>query len=336
MAKLQPLNVTGESIRAGIVRKGLKERFVGQEKAVGAVVDVLERYWGGLAPAGRPIGSLLFLGPTGTGKTRLVEALAECVLGDERHMYKIDCAEYQHSHEIAKLIGSPPGYLGHRETPALLSQANLDQWHTDAMRMTFLLFDEIEKASDALWHFLLGILDKGTARMGSNDKTDFSKCIIFMTSNAGSADMAYAMGVRTGFISSEKHSDGELANIATEAAKRKFTPEFINRLDHMIAFHSLKEEHIRTIVDIEIERLKERLLHTIGVPPFMLEVSPAAKAAIAEEGTDPKRNGRGARAVIEKKVQTPLARALSAKEIKRDDTVVVDYISGEYTFGRME
>lgn len=335
MPKLRPLDVTGESIRAGIVRKGLKTRFVGQESAIGAVLDVLERYWGGLTPTGRPVGSLLFLGPTGSGKTRLVEALSECILGDERYCLKIDCGEFQHSHDIAKLLGSPPGYLGHRETPPRLTQANLDQWHTPLNKLTFILFDEIEKASDALWHLMLGILDKARVTLGHNEQTDFQKCVIFMTSNCGSADMAYAMGVRAGFIPTKNRSDKELATIATEAAKRKFTPEFINRLDHMVAFHVLTEEHIREVVELEILRFQEKILTAVGVPNFGVIVSPNAKAAIMEE-SDPKRNGRGARSVIEKKIQTPIARALSTKQIKTGDKIVVDYIEGDFTFGRME
>jgi ATP-dependent Clp protease ATP-binding subunit ClpB len=169
----------------------LRKRIVGQEEAIQQVVNIYQMFTAGMTSPGRPIGNLLFLGPTGTGKTRLVEATAESLAGDARAMVEIDCAEFQHSHEIAKLIGSPPGYLGHRETHPLLSQEILDQYHTDAVKISFVLFDEIEKASDALWNLLLGILDKGTLTLGDNKRVDFSQAMIFMTSNLGAAEMGY-------------------------------------------------------------------------------------------------------------------------------------------------
>ncbi len=147
-------------------------------------------------PPGRPIGNFLFLGPTGSGKTRIVEATAEALLKNPRAVIKIDCAEFQHSHEIAKLIGSPPGYLGHRETHPLLSQEVLNQYHTDTIKLSFVLFDEIEKASDALWNLLLGILDKATLTLGDNRKVDFSRAMIFMTSNLGASEMSSHPGAQ--------------------------------------------------------------------------------------------------------------------------------------------
>ena len=144
----------------------LLSKMVGQDRAVRRIVNMYQIYLAGMATPGRPIGNLLFLGPTGSGKTRVVEASAEILFGSPRAFIKMDCAEFQHSHEIAKLIGSPPGYLGHRETPPLLTQEAIDQYQTDRARMTFILFDEIEKASDALWQLLLGILDKANAHPG--------------------------------------------------------------------------------------------------------------------------------------------------------------------------
>ncbi len=146
----------------------LRRRIVGQDQAVEKVVEIYQMFLAGLNPPGRPIGNLLFLGPTGSGKTRVVESVAEALFGDARACIKIDCAEFQHSHEIAKLIGSPPGYLGHRETHPLLTQEALNQWHTDKLKLSILLFDEIEKASDALWQLLLGILDKANLTLGDN------------------------------------------------------------------------------------------------------------------------------------------------------------------------
>src|SRR5438132_173397 len=189
----------------------------------------------GLNPPGRPVGNLLFLGPTGSGKTRVVESMAEALFGDSRACIKIDCAEFQHSHEIAKLIGSPPGYLGHRETHPLLTQEALNQWQTDKLKLSILLFDEIEKASDALWQLLLGILDKATLTLGDNRRVDLSQCIIIMTSNLGAGEMSNLVEGGMGFAQKptevDETFDEKINRTATEAARRKFTPEFMHRID---------------------------------------------------------------------------------------------------------
>src|SRR5690349_22127099 len=178
---------------------GLRRMIVGQDEAIQQIVNIYQMNLTGMNPPGRPIGNFLFLGPTGSGKTRIVEATAEVLLKNPRSVIKIDCAEFQHSHEIAKLIGSPPGYLGHRETHPLLSQEVLNQFHTDTMKVSFVLFDEIEKASDALWNLLLGILDKATLTLGDNRKVDFSRAMIFMTSNLGASEMSNLINPRLGF-----------------------------------------------------------------------------------------------------------------------------------------
>src|SRR5881275_3101350 len=177
----------------------LRAKIVGQEEGVQSLVDMFQVFCAGLNSPGRPVGSLLFLGPTGSGKTRIVEAAAEILFGDPRSVIKVDCAEFQHSHEIAKLIGSPPGYLGHRETHPLLTQEALNQWHTEKLRLSLLLFDEIEKASDSLWQLLLGILDKATLTLGDNRRVDLSQCIIIMTSNLGASEMSSLVSPRLGF-----------------------------------------------------------------------------------------------------------------------------------------
>ena len=181
----------------------LRKRIVGQDEAIRQIVDVYQTFRCGMSSPGRPIGSFLFLGPTGSGKTRTVEAVAESLVGDPRAVVKIDCAEFQHSHEIAKLIGSPPGYLGHRETHALLSQETLNQFQTEDVKLSFVLFDEIEKASDALWNLLLGILDKATLTLGDNRKVDFSRALIFLTSNLGASEMNAIVRPRLGFTVGE-------------------------------------------------------------------------------------------------------------------------------------
>src|ERR1700728_2820905 len=185
---------------AGEFDGALRRRIVGQEQAVEKVVEIYQMFLAGLNAPGRPVGNLLFLGPTGSGKTRVVEAMAEALFGDARACIKIDCAEFQHSHEIAKLIGSPPGYLGHRETHPLLTQEALNQWYTEKLKLSILLFDEIEKASDSLWQLLLGILDKATLTLGDNRRVDLSQCIIIMTSNLGGGEITELMTGGMGFI----------------------------------------------------------------------------------------------------------------------------------------
>ena len=188
----------------------LRRRIVGQDQAVDKVVEIYQMFLAGLNPPGRPVGNLLFLGPTGSGKTRVVEAMAEALFGDARACIKIDCAEFQHSHEIAKLIGSPPGYLGHRETHPLLTQEALNQWHTEKLKLSILLFDEIEKASDALWQLLLGILDKATLTLGDNRRVDLSQCIIIMTSNLGTGEMSNLVEGGLGFAQKPTQVDATL------------------------------------------------------------------------------------------------------------------------------
>src|SRR6266478_4078332 len=235
MPKLPLLDPTKTGRQAEDLETQLRHLIVGQEEAIHQIVRAYQTHVAGLSPVGRPIGNFLFLGPTGSGKTRIVEATAESLLKNSRSVIKIDCAEFQHSHEIAKLIGSPPGYLGHRETHALLSQEALNQHHTDRVRMSFVLFDEIEKASDALWNLLLGILDKGVLTLGDNRQVDFSSAMIFMTSNLGASEMSALLSPRLGFhapsagdTSCNAKLSAQMSSAGIAAARRKFTPEFIN------------------------------------------------------------------------------------------------------------
>src|ERR1700676_1091879 len=233
--QLDPTLTGNEAVK---FERDLRQRVVGQDEAVDQIVNIYQTFLAGMSSPGRPIGNFLFLGPTGSGKTRLVEATAESLVGDMRAVIKIDCAEFQHSHEIAKLIGSPPGYLGHRETHPLLSQDVLNQYQTETFKLSFVLFDEIEKASDALWNLLLGVLDKATLTLGDNRRVDFSRAIIFMTSNLGAAEMSSILRPNLGFAASEmkrKCSEGmvdgslteKISRAGVEAARRKFSPEFM-------------------------------------------------------------------------------------------------------------
>src|SRR5579863_9753621 len=275
MPRLTLLDPTRTGRQAEDLENKLRRLVVGQDDAIHQIVRAYQTHQAGLSPVGRPIGTFLFLGPTGSGKTRIVEATAESLLNDSRSVIKIDCAEFQHSHEIAKLIGSHPGYLGHRETHALLSQEMLNRHHTDKLKLSLVLFDEIEKASDSLWNLLLGMLDKATLTLGDNRKVDFSSTMVFMTGNLGAAEMSSLVSPRLGFdIPSFEDADSKaklsarmsLAGMA--AARRKFTPEFINRLDKIVVFKSLGNEELRRIVDIELEEVQQRIQAAAASKPF--------------------------------------------------------------------
>ena len=285
----------------------------------------------GLNAPGRPVGNLLFLGPTGSGKTRVVEATAEVLFGDPRACIKIDCAEFQHSHEIAKLIGSPPGYLGHRETHPLLTQEALNQWHREDLKLSILLFDEIEKSSDSLWQLLLGILDKATLTLGDNRRVDLSQTMIFLTSNLGAGEMqSLQEGGGMGFggtkIVMDQQFDEKIERTAVEAARRKFTPEFMNRIDKSVVFKTLREEHLREILEIELGMVQQRILYAAGATKgFLVHTSADAKEAILLEGTDPRYGARHLKRTIERNIVHPLANLVATGQIGLGDMVAIGY-----------
>ena len=315
----------------------LRRKIVGQDQAVEKVVEIYQMFLAGLNPPGRPVGNLLFLGPTGSGKTRVVEAMAESLFGDARACIKIDCAEFQHSHEIAKLIGSPPGYLGHRETHPLLTQEALNQWHTEKLKLSILLFDEIEKASDSLWQLLLGILDKATLTLGDNRRVDLSQCVIIMTSNLGATEMNGLVEGGIGFSRVQALLDAKLddkiSRTAVEAARRKFTPEFMNRIDKVVVFKTLRSEQLQQILEIELGMVQQRILMAAGANQFVFTCTPKVKAFLLHEGTDPKYGARHLKRAIEKNLVFPLANLVATGQVKLGDFVRVDLTpEGKMTF----
>src|SRR4030088_3426888 len=251
-----PLDPSKRSTGTMDFETSLRSRIVGQEEGVQSLVELYQVFCAGLNSPGRPVGNLLLLGPTGSGKTRIVEAAAEILFGDSRAVIKVDCAEFQHSHEIAKLVGSPPGYLGHRDTHPLITQEALAASHTDKLKLSFLLFDEIEKASDALWQLLLGMLDKGTLTLGDNRRVDLSHTVIFLTSNLGGSEISELMSGGMGFVQpNDKSVEGlelKVERTAVEAARRKFSPEFMNRLDKVVVFHPLQRDQLAQGLDIDL------------------------------------------------------------------------------------
>jgi len=314
----------------------LRRMIIGQDEAIEQIVNIYQMHLTGMSAPGRPIGNFLFLGPTGSGKTRIVEATAEALLKNPRAVIKIDCAEFQHSHEIAKLIGSPPGYLGHRETHPLLSQEVLNQYHTETMKLSFVLFDEIEKASDSLWNLLLGILDKATLTLGDNRKVDFSHAMIFMTSNLGAAEMSNIISPRLGFgihqaqeknaagILDEKTSE-KLARSGVEAARKKFTPEFMNRLDKIVTFHPLGSEQLRKILDIELNLVQQRIFNTTNDRAFVFTLSDSSKSFLLEEGTDLKYGARHLKRAIERLLVQPMSNLIATDQVRGGDWIRVDF-----------
>src|SRR3989440_4052173 len=327
-----PLDPSKRSTDTIDFQTALREKIVGQEEGVQALVDLYQVFRAGLNSPGRPVGNLLFLGPTGSGKTRIVEAAAEILFGDARAVIKVDCAEFQHSHEIAKLIGSPPGYLGHRETHPLITQEALAACHTEKLKLSFLLLDEIEKASDALWQLLLGILDKATLTLGDNRKVDLSKTVIFLTSNLGGGEISELMEGGMGFIQpGDKPAAGldeKVQRTAVEAARRKFSPEFMNRLDKVVVFHPLRKEQLQEVLDIELGQVQQRVLET-AKGQFLFRVTPSGRGFLLPEGTDQRYGARHLKRSIERFVVYPLANLLATEQVHLGDLVRIDW-DGEH------
>ena len=326
--RMLPLDPEKRSTDTMEFQTALRSKIVGQEEGVQALVDLYQVFCAGLNSPGRPVGNLLFLGPTGSGKTRIVEAGAEILFGDPRAVIKVDCAEFQHSHEIAKLIGSPPGYLGHRETHPLITQEALTANHTDKLKLSFLLFDEIEKASDALWQLLLGMLDKATLTLGDNRRVDLSQTVIFMTSNLGGGEITELMEGGMGFIQPKDKPvaglDEKVERTAVEAARRKFSPEFMNRLDKVVVFHPLQRTQLEEVLEIELGQVQQRVLETAR-GQFLFRVTPGARDFLLLEGTDQRYGARHLKRAIERHIVYPLANLLATEQVKVGDLVRIDW-----------
>ncbi len=331
-----------KSPRAQDFEERLSARIVGQERAVRRMSGLYQIFLAGMNPPNRPIGTMLFLGPTGSGKTRVIEAAAEVLYGDSNAIVKIDCAEFQHSHEIAKLIGSPPGYLGHRETSPMLTQENLDRMHTDDLKVSLILFDEIEKASDSLWQLLLGILDKATLTLGDNRRVDFSKAMVIMTSNLGAREMSELISGGIGFapgkgtkMPNDNEVDQKIYRTAVEAARRKFSPEFMNRIDKVVVFRSLKEHHLRQILDLELQAVQDRIMQSAGTK-FVFQCSESAKDMLMKEGLDFKYGARHLKRAVERFLVYPLSNLVATSQIGLGDLVHVDVdgIKNKFLFSK--
>jgi ATP-dependent Clp protease ATP-binding subunit ClpA len=327
--KLVALDPTTKSAVAQQFEAGLRARVVGQDRAVRAISSLYQVFQAGMTNPARPLGTMLFLGPTGSGKTHVVEAAAEILFGDRNAVIKIDCAEFQHSHEIAKLIGSPPGYLGHRETAPLLTQENLEKYRTERDPFTLVLFDEVEKASDSLWQLLLGVLDKATLTLGDNRRVDFSQAMIFMTSNLGAKEMSELITGSIGFAPAKAGAlasdelDQKIYRTASEAAKRKFSPEFMNRIDKVVVFRSLKHPELCDILDLELTGVQRRIDEGAG-EHFSFTLTEGARQFILNEGIEYRYGARHLKRAIERFLVNPLANLSATRQVRPGDLVVVD------------
>jgi ATP-dependent Clp protease ATP-binding subunit ClpB len=305
----------------------LRQRIVGQDTAIEAVTEMYQMFLVGLNPPDRPVGNMLFLGPTGSGKTYVVEVAAEALFGNHNAFVKVNCAEFQEHHEIAKLIGSPPGYVGHMQTPPLLSQDALNRWQTDKLKLTLVLFDEIEKASEALWQLLLGILDKASLTLGDNSHVNLSQCLIFMTSNLGAAEMSHLVQGGIGFASQptavDADFDAKIARTAEEAARRKFSPEFMNRLDKVVVFNTLRPEHLEQVLELELAKVQQRISTAAGQNQFTFRCGPEVKRWLLKEGTDPKYGARHLKRVIERRLVYALANLVATGQVGSGECIEV-------------
>lgn len=334
MAPAVALDKNRKNKKVQIFEAHLRKNVIGQFEAVDKIVEMYQLMVAGLYSKQKPLGNLLMLGPTGTGKTHICETVAQCLFGDPQALIKVDCAEFQHSHEVAKLIGSPPGYLGHRETHPIFTMDNLYKYTTGDAPIALVLFDEIEKASDSLWQLLLGILDKATLTLGDNRKTDFSRTLIFFTSNLGAKEMSKLLFDRQiGFQdASQEGMKDKLTNVATNAAKQKFSPEFMNRIDRTVVFNSLKPEHLKQILEIELKGLQKRISTAPNGSAVSFTFSDDLKQKMLDEGYEPQYGARHLKRALERNLINPIAAMMSTGQVMPGDTVHCRLEDGEIEF----
>lgn len=303
----------------------LASRLVGQSHAIAEIVPYVQMHRAGLGPEGRPAGVFLLLGPTGTGKTRTVEALADALHGSEKHLVRVDCGEFQMEHEIAKLIGAPPGYLGHRETPPMLTQQKLGAVTSEGSNLALVLFDEIEKAAPSMTRLLLGVLDKAVLRLGDNTSVNFERTLIFLTSNLGASAMRKEVLPDFGFgmaaPASHQGTLRKLSSIGLSAVKRKFAPEFVNRIDAVITYQPLDSEALEAILDHQIAALERHIAHRLEERAFTLELDVSARSFLLARGTSREYGARELKRVILRKLTQPLAAMVEAGMIPPESVV---------------
>ncbi len=306
----------------------LAQKVVGQPAATRVIIPYIQMFQAGLSPEGRPIGVFLLLGPTGTGKTKTVEALAEILHGSKKSVLRVDCGEFQMEHEVAKLIGAPPGYLGHRETQPMLTQQKLNAVTSEKCGLSLVLFDEIEKAAPSMTRLLLGVLDKGVLRLGDNSSVNFDKSLVFLTSNLGAREMIREINPDFGFQSATggiPRADlvGKLQSIAMVSVRKRFSPEFVNRIDAVITYQPLTAESLSAILDIHITDLQEHVNTRLGNRSFNLDVPYDAREFLIEKGTSSEFGARELNRTIHRFLTQPLATLVAANQVTPGSTVQV-------------
>jgi ATP-dependent Clp protease ATP-binding subunit ClpA len=306
----------------------LSEKVVGQPQAMEHIVPYVQMHRAGLSAEGRPVGAFLLLGPTGTGKTRTVEALAEVLHGSARNVLKIDCGEFQSDHEVAKLVGAPPGYIGHRETQPRLTQHRLTAVTTPACDLSLVLFDEIEKAAPAVLVLLLGILDRATLQLGDGSVVDFTRSLIFLTSNLGAREMMDEIHPGLGFQGAgprpREEQTGRLHSIGLTAVRKRFSPEFVNRIDVVITYQPLDAGALATILDQHVAELQQHVHTRLGGRSFELDMTAAARAFLLQVGTSAVYGAREIERTIHRHLTQPLAAMVAAGQIAPGTTVHID------------
>ncbi|HXR40015.1 MAG TPA: AAA family ATPase [Terracidiphilus sp.] len=306
----------------------LSQKVVGQPTATKVIVPYIQMFQAGLAPEGRPVGVFLLLGPTGTGKTKTVEALAEVLHGTEKNVLKVDCGEFQMEHEVAKLIGAPPGYLGHRETQPMLTQQKLNAVTSEKCNLSLVLFDEIEKAAPSMTRLLLGVLDKGILRLGDNSTVNFEKSLVFLTSNLGAREMMREINPDFGFqsVKGVERSDltSKLQNIALVAVRKRFSPEFVNRIDCIITYQPLSAESLSAILDKQIADLQNHVNTRLANRSFTLEVPQDAREFLLKKGTSSEYGARELNRTIHRHLTQPLATLVATNQVSPGSRVGVD------------
>ena len=312
----------------------MNELLVGQPEAIEKILPFVQMHQAGLSPEGRPIGTVLLLGPTGTGKTRTVEALAEVLHGSSKNLLKVDCGEFQMEHEVAKLIGAPPGYLGHRETQAMLNQAKVNSVASDDSDISIILFDEIEKAAPSMTRLLLGILDKATLRLGDNTTVNFERCLIFLTSNLGAKAIQRANKPDFGFEAMLPTPDptnaDKAASIGMGAVRNKFSPEFVNRIDSVITYKPLDRDACGQILDHIFSGFTSLIQHRLGMRGFRIQCTVAARNLLLDQGTSVDFGARELKRTVQRNFIQPVAALVSQGQVPPGATVILDAKSGEF------
>lgn len=325
---IRPQRTFREPQPATDVSAALRKSILGQDDAIKTVAPYVELSMAGLAPEGRPAGVFLLLGPTGTGKTRTVEALAQALHGSDRHLLRIDCGEFQLDHEVAKIIGAPPGYLGHRETHPMLSQQKVNAVTSESSPLSLILFDEIEKAAPSFTRILLGVLDRATLKLGDNTSVNFENSLIFLTSNLGArgmmAELAGGFGFPAGEARPARERQSRLKRIAMNEVRRRFSPEFVNRIDEVVTYRALDRKALEGILEIQLTLLRNHIRSRLGPASFELELSSRARKLLLTAGTSPEYGARELKRAMHRLLMQPLARQIGRKAIPAASTVVVD------------